>query len=234
VPKKKPDPASLDDLEIAPDAENPRSRTPGDYAAIGQSLDAVGAGRSIVIDENGRVITGKGTAQVAKGKGLRLRVVDADPDELVAVRRSGLSDEDKIKLDLWDNKTAERGGWNAEVLAALAEDPEIAGTLEEAFTAEQLAGLLDESNEGGPGGADGFGGESGGEGAGMSEPPPGMGPNAPIGGSAVPAGFVRFTFGDYGGFVSGAVYDRFVAIYNELREGDDTIDDTIGRLFPAE
>lgn len=87
---------------------------------IGESLQTVGAGRSVVIDEGGRLLAGNATARQALERGLKLKVIDTDADTLVAVRRRGLTDDQKTALALYDNRAAELAEWDPSMLAALA------------------------------------------------------------------------------------------------------------------
>jgi len=101
---------------------------------LAKSLQEVGAARSIVIDENGRILAGNGTVQAAGEVGIeRVQVVDADGETIVAVRRTGLTEAQKRRLALLDNRTAELAEWDKDVL-------------EEIFrtTPEQLEGLWSE------------------------------------------------------------------------------------------
>jgi hypothetical protein len=104
------------------------------------ALQAVGAARSIVIDEANLVLAGNGVLAAAPGAGIsRARIIEAAGDELIAVRRSGLSAEQKRALALYDNRTAELAEWNLEQLAADLSNGE---DLSAFFTAEELATLL--------------------------------------------------------------------------------------------
>jgi len=47
-----------------------------------------------------------------------VQVVDADGETIVAVRRTGLTDEQKRKLAYYDNRTAEVAEWDAKQIAA--------------------------------------------------------------------------------------------------------------------
>ncbi len=67
-----------------------------------------------------------------------MRIIDTDGSELVAVRRSNLTPEQKRRLALLDNRTAELANWDTEVLASLAEDTDLSGLWE----ADELAALL--------------------------------------------------------------------------------------------
>ena len=104
---------------LVADPHNRRAHPERNVAMLRASLEHVGAARSIVIDEAGTVLAGNGVLQAAVAAGLsRLRVVDADGSEVVAVRRSGLSEAQKRALALYDNRVAELAEWNAEQLRA--------------------------------------------------------------------------------------------------------------------
>jgi len=110
-------PKTLHDL--IPDPANARRHTDRNLASVSDSLDHVGAARSIVIDEKGVILAGNATAAVAKDKGLKLKVIDVDGKTLVAVRRSGLSKSAKTALALYDNRSAELAEWDEDALRAL-------------------------------------------------------------------------------------------------------------------
>ncbi len=90
---------------------------------IEAALREVGAARSIVVDEDGVILAGNATMEAAAAAGIeRVHVVDVDGETIVAVRRSGLTPEQKIKLALFDNRTAELADWDPAILQFLAED----------------------------------------------------------------------------------------------------------------
>jgi len=116
-----PDPTTIADL--MPDPRNARQHSPRNVALIANSLHEVGAARSIVIDEDGLILAGNATVEAAAEAGIeRVQVVDADGETIVAVRRRGLTAEQKARLALLDNRTAELAGWDAAQLLALAEE----------------------------------------------------------------------------------------------------------------
>src|SRR4051812_16841863 len=81
---------------LTPDPRNARRHTPANLAALDQSLSEFGAARSIVIDETGTILAGNATVQAAKGAGItRVRIIESDGTDLVAVRRSGLTPKQK-------------------------------------------------------------------------------------------------------------------------------------------
>lgn len=99
--------------ELRQDPNNARRHNPRNIGTIGESLQQVGAARSIVIDEHGVVLAGNGTIEAAAEVGItRVRVVETDGNTLIAVRRRGLSDAQKMKLALFDNRTNELSDFN--------------------------------------------------------------------------------------------------------------------------
>jgi hypothetical protein len=108
--------------DLTPDPRNARRHTPRNVGAIEQALREVGAARSIVIDEAGTVLAGNATIEAAAQAGIeRVQVVDADGETLIAVRRTGLTPEQKTRLALFDNRAAELAEWEPAVLAELAD-----------------------------------------------------------------------------------------------------------------
>ena len=106
---------------------------------IADALQKVGAARSIVIDEDNVILAGNGVTEAAAGAGItKLRVIDAAGDELIAVRRSGLTAEQKRALAIYDNRGAELATWNVEQLAADLKNGE---DLSAFFFEEELANL---------------------------------------------------------------------------------------------
>jgi DNA modification methylase len=129
----------ISDLKF--DHKNARKRTDSSARLIQESLQRYGAARSIVIDEDNRILAGNGTIEAAKALGLaKLKVVEAAGDEIIAVRRSGLSEDDKVGLALADNRAAELSDWDAEMLQQLSEEHDIAPWFEQ----EDLDALLQE------------------------------------------------------------------------------------------
>lgn len=127
--------------DLTPDPANARKHTPRNVGTIVSALHEVGAARSIVIDEDGVVLAGNATIEAAAEAGIeRVRVVEADGQTIIAVRRSGLTPVQKARLALYDNRAAELAdGWDAEVLRELqAQDVQ----LDDLWTPEELADVL--------------------------------------------------------------------------------------------
>jgi DNA modification methylase len=101
------------------DPKNRRTHGTRNVDMIATALRAVGPARSIVIDEHDTVLAGNGVVAAAHQAGIvRVHVVEAAGDALVAVRRRGLSEAQKRELAMFDNRTAELAEWNVEQLAA--------------------------------------------------------------------------------------------------------------------
>ncbi len=142
--------------DLTPDPANRRSHNPRNMGQIVDALHEVGAARSIVIDENGVILAGNGVTEAAAEAGItKLRVIDAAGDELIAVRRSGLSDEQKRYLAIADNRTGELATWNS---AQFKEDLEGGLDFGKFFSADELAAIL--AKPVGGDGADGGGGDT--------------------------------------------------------------------------
>jgi DNA modification methylase len=117
--------ATLSDLKQ--DHKNARKRTQTSASLLQESLQRYGPARSIVIDEDNRILAGNGTVEAAINLGIDgLRIIDAAPDELIAVRRTGLSEDQKVGLALADNRTADLAEWDAEMLQQLSQEHDIA------------------------------------------------------------------------------------------------------------
>src|SRR4051812_2480402 len=80
--------------DLTPDPANRRAHNPRNVGMIADSLNAVGAARSIVIDEDGVVLAGNATIEAAAECGIdQVRIIEASGHELIAVRRRGLTAE---------------------------------------------------------------------------------------------------------------------------------------------
>jgi hypothetical protein len=107
--------------DLTPDPKNARRHNPRNIGQVQSSLQKYGAARSIVIDENGQIIAGHGVVEAAALAGMeKVQVVDGDGETIIAVRRSGLTKQQKQELGIADNRGAELAEWNPDVLAELA------------------------------------------------------------------------------------------------------------------
>jgi len=128
---------SIKDLKS--DHKNARKRTDRSAKLIAESLQRYGAARSIVIDEENRILAGNGTIEGAKAAGIKnVRVIETDGTEIIAVKRTGLTEDEKIGLALADNRTSDLSDWDRDMLQQLSEEHDIAPW----FDADDLAEIL--------------------------------------------------------------------------------------------
>jgi DNA modification methylase len=126
------------------DHKNARKRTDRSAKLIAESLQRYGAARSIVIDEDNRILAGNGTIEGAKQAGIKnVRVIETDGSEIIAVKRTGLTEDEKVGLALADNRSSDLSDWDAEMLQQLSEEHDIAPW----FDQEDLDALLLEAEQ---------------------------------------------------------------------------------------
>ena len=97
---------SLDDLK--PNPKNARTHSKRQIKQIAESISAFGFLNPILIDEAGTVLAGHGRLAAARLLGL---------ENVPTLRADGLSVAQKRAYVLADNKLAEKGGWDREILA---------------------------------------------------------------------------------------------------------------------
>jgi DNA modification methylase len=135
------DPDARQDVgTLVPDPTNRRTHPARNLEMVEASLRRVGAARSIVIDEDDVILAGNGVTDAAKAAGItHVRVIEATGDELIAVRRRGLTPDQKRELAMYDNRSAELAEWNFDQLRA---DADAGLDLKAFWSAEELAALL--------------------------------------------------------------------------------------------
>ena len=130
--------------DLVPDERNARSHTERGLGMLEHSLRRYGAGRSILVDRQGRVIAGNATLERAADLGMDIEVVRSHGEKLIVVQREDLdlSDDgnaDAREMAIADNRTAELSDWNSEVLSALQDaDTDLTAF----FLDDELASLL--------------------------------------------------------------------------------------------
>jgi hypothetical protein len=98
--------------ELHFDNKNANKHTPKGLKLLEKSLQTLGAGRSILIDKDNNIIAGNGVVEVAGQIGLdKIRVIETDGNEIIAVRRKDITINSKKGRDLAlaDNQTAKVG-----------------------------------------------------------------------------------------------------------------------------
>lgn len=104
--------------EIKFDKRNYRKHNDENKRVIKKSLEELGAGRSIVIDNEGEIIAGNGVYEQAQKLGIKTKIVETDGSELVVVKRTDLAtgDDKRKKLALADNAASDTSEWADELL----------------------------------------------------------------------------------------------------------------------
>jgi ParB-like chromosome segregation protein Spo0J len=124
--------------DLKPDSKNARKHGERNIGMLERSLEQYGAGRSILVDEEGQIIAGHGVVEAASNVGIeRVRPVEADGNEIIAVVRRGLSKKQKAELAIADNRTQELSEWDVDALKESDAD------LEKFFTSAELEALED-------------------------------------------------------------------------------------------
>ena len=133
----------LEDLKQDP--VNTRKHNPRNVNMIVDSIQELGCGRSILIDENGVITAGNATYEALVEAGIKkVKVVEGSGDEIVAVQRLDLTNLEKSRLSLYDNRASELAEWDTEVLETLTN---IDYLFDNIFSAKELAILLGDDYE---------------------------------------------------------------------------------------
>ena len=116
----------VDIRDIIPDDHNFNSGTEKGREMIEKSFRELGAGRSILLDKNNRIIAGNKSQQAAIATGItKVRIVDTEGDEIVAVRRRDVDLDSKVgrELAFADNATQQVSlAWDEAELQQAAQD----------------------------------------------------------------------------------------------------------------
>lgn len=118
-------------IELTPDNINPNSGTHIGKSLLEKSFNEFGAGRSILIDKNDRIIAGNKSAEVAMSVGIDdVIIIETTGDEIVAVKRTDLDLDTKKgrEMALADNSTSALNiEWDEMALSKISEKWEIDG-----------------------------------------------------------------------------------------------------------
>lgn len=108
------------DQTIQQDQRNYRIHGDKNKELIKKSLKDLGAGRSILLDKDNVIIAGNGVHAEAEQLGLKVKIIETDGTELIAVKRTDLSTEDEKRklLAVADNKTSDTSEFDFELLSA--------------------------------------------------------------------------------------------------------------------
>lgn len=103
-------------MEIKQDKRNYRRHSDKNKRIIKKSLDEFGAGRSILIDNEGEIIAGNGVKEQWGDK--PIKVVETDGTELIVVKRTDLNtnDEKRKQLALIDNHASDTSEFDFDLI----------------------------------------------------------------------------------------------------------------------
>ena len=125
--------------DLIPDPHNSRQHNPRNIGMIADAMQEVGAARSIVIDDENVVLCGNGAIEAAAQAGItNVRVIEADGNEIIAVRRRGLTREQKVRLALFDNRATDLSRFDPESVIAFHDE----GLTDGIFTTDEVKDLL--------------------------------------------------------------------------------------------
>lgn len=134
--------------DLIPDNRNANLGSERGRYMIKRSLADLGAGRSIVVDKNGKIIAGNKTTETAAESGFEdTIIVQTDGTKLVVVQRTDLdldTDAKAKQLAIADNRTSEVSlTWSPEILAEISEEAD----LDDYFTEDEMNNLLKTMNQ---------------------------------------------------------------------------------------
>lgn len=111
--------------DIKFDSRNYRVHDDRNKELISKSLDECGAGRSIVVDDDGEIIAGNGIYEAWGDR--PVKVVESDGSELVVVHRTDLKRKDfrRDKLAIMDNSTSDSSKFDLPLLQVDFPDVEL-------------------------------------------------------------------------------------------------------------
>ena len=143
--------------ELVQDANNFNKGTKEGQKLMEKSFKELGAGRSILVDKDGKIIAGNKSQIAAQAAGIKkVRVIESDGTELIAVKRTDLSldSAEGRKLALADNLTTQVNlAWDEIQLQSVQDELGTDFSLEEwnvdAFVPQELLPneLMREKNE---------------------------------------------------------------------------------------
>jgi DNA modification methylase len=128
--------------DLVPDDQNTNLGTDRGRAMVADSLRTYKAGRSVLVDKNGKIIAGNKTVEQAEAFGWNpddVIIVPSDGSKLVVHQRTDLSLDDDVEaraLAIADNRTSEAGlRWDTGVLSTLKSQTD----LSRFFTPDEMA-----------------------------------------------------------------------------------------------
>lgn len=112
--------------DLKQDKRNYRKHNDRNLELIKKSVNEVGFGRSVVVDNENEIICGNGVVSTLD-KNTPIKVIETDGSELVVVKRTDLSTEDKKRkqLAIMDNSTSDTSEFDYTLLQADFDVPDL-------------------------------------------------------------------------------------------------------------
>lgn len=113
--------------EIKFDKRNYRKHNDRNKELMNKSLVENGAGRSILIDNEGEIIAGNGIYEQAKALNIPVKIIETDGNELIAVKRTDLATEDlkRKRLAIMDNSASDTSEFDLDLLQTDFDVPQL-------------------------------------------------------------------------------------------------------------
>ena len=119
----------IDINDLVLDENNANDGTESGKVMLDSSLDQFGAGRSVLLDKNNRLLSGNHVFEAAKRAGIKkVIVVETEGEQLVAVKRTDvdLDSKEGREMAIADNAISKANlSWNKEKLKEQAEEFQI-------------------------------------------------------------------------------------------------------------
>ena len=105
-------------MDIKLDKKNYRKHNEKNCALIESSLKTLGAGRSILIDNNNTVIAGNQTFKEAQKLNIPIKIIETNGSELIAVKRTDLAENDirRRQLGIIDNLATDKSEFDIDAI----------------------------------------------------------------------------------------------------------------------
>ncbi len=132
------------------DKRNARLHSDRSKYAIRESLQQLGAGRSVLTDADNILIAGNGVYQEAVELGIPVRIIESDGRELVVIKRTDLrnSDPKRTALAIADNKCSDLSVFDdeklEELLSEIEKDPMLSAA--SGFSETEIAEILKQAD----------------------------------------------------------------------------------------
>ena len=132
--------------EIKLDKRNYRKHSERNKQLINKSLKDLGAGRSILIDNQNEIIAGNGVFEQARELNIPVKIIETDGTELIAIKRNDLATTDRKRQELavMDNSASDSSEFDLELLS---EDFNPSELMEMGINSEDLEGIANNDNE---------------------------------------------------------------------------------------